>query len=513
MFQQNQIFDNTYQIMGEIGKGGLGTVYLAWHLRLQKYVVLKQISFQDEYEMERIRIEVDTLKSLHHPNLPQVYDFLQAGSAVYTVMDYIQGTDLEHYLQAGIRCDAEDLLHWFRQITEVLVYLHGQNPPVIHSDIKPANIIITPENEAVLIDFNVSVSRKTDTVIGLSVDYASPEQISLMQQQTMKLPAGEPLDGRSDIYSLCASFYTLISWRKPSVFYGTVPLKNMETEYPEVFCEIIDKGMAMEREDRFSSAQELRKAISGMWKKTKNYKIYLAVQILLILISAVLLSFGGYHLVHGIRVKNSTEFMDAYNECIQAINEENWPLVTTECMAFLNEYQESRGDAEKEKFGDIFLGIGRAYAAEENFDGALEYYSYAEDCFSVSDKRYSDSILGIAVAALNNQDAESAGSAFERASSKGMEETELSALKRQALNGFLADKEPDLRLQLIENLEISKIPDLNPGLLYVYKAVAYGEKGDVVRAKENANQALNALDESEISEEERQVLRQLTGRK
>ena len=99
-FYQGEILDGAYQIIQEIGGGGTGVVYLAWHLRLRKYVVIKRI--RDHFAGRiQVRREVDILKSLHHTFLPQVYDFFQHGESVYTVMDYIEGCDLQSYLDQG----------------------------------------------------------------------------------------------------------------------------------------------------------------------------------------------------------------------------------------------------------------------------------------------------------------------------------------------------------------------------------------------------------------------------
>ena len=134
---RGDILDNTYQIMEEIGSGAGGIVYKAFHIRLQKYVVVKKI--KDNF-LGRIdsRSEVDILKRLHHPYLPQVYDFIQQGSEIYTVMDFINGQDLEKLLEQGWQFSEEQLLIWLNQLAQVLDYLHSQSPCIVHSDIKPS---------------------------------------------------------------------------------------------------------------------------------------------------------------------------------------------------------------------------------------------------------------------------------------------------------------------------------------------------------------------------------------
>ena len=157
MLTANVILNETYQIIRPIGKGGMGVVYLAYHLRLQKYVVVKRIA-QNITGRLSARTEADILKNLHHPNLPQVYDFVQEGSSVYTVIDYIDGEDLGSYIRSGYVFSEQELVRWMRQLAQALEYLHSRTPPVLHMDIKPGNIMIDRQGNAVLIDFNISLN-------------------------------------------------------------------------------------------------------------------------------------------------------------------------------------------------------------------------------------------------------------------------------------------------------------------------------------------------------------------
>ena len=156
MLQNGDVIDGMYQIVREIGKGGTGVIYLGYHLRLRKQIVIKRI--KENYTGRiNVRGEADILKRLHHTYLPQVYDFLEAGGGIYTVMDYIPGYDLQYYLDNQYQFPEQTVLLWLKQLCEVLEYLHTQDPPILHSDIKPGNIMITPEGNVCLIDFNISL--------------------------------------------------------------------------------------------------------------------------------------------------------------------------------------------------------------------------------------------------------------------------------------------------------------------------------------------------------------------
>ena len=152
-----EILAGTYQILKEIGKGGAGIIYLAYHMNLRKYVVVKKMK-ENVVDVLNIRGEADILKSLRHSYLPQVYDFLQVGTEIYTVMEYIEGRDLQYYIESGYRPDEQTLICWLTQLSEVLVYLHKHR--ILHLDIKPANIMVTSEGDLCLIDFNVSLESE-----------------------------------------------------------------------------------------------------------------------------------------------------------------------------------------------------------------------------------------------------------------------------------------------------------------------------------------------------------------
>jgi len=171
--------DPAYSIEAELGAGGGSVVYKAWHSRLQKYVVLKRIKDESGLIQSGLqRAEVDILKNLKHTYLPQLYDFLDDPSGVYTVMEFIPGRSFAELLKETPRFGQKDVVRWAEQLSGALAYLHGQNPTVLHSDIKPANIMLTPEGDLCLIDFNISLLLDGDDAkaLGLSHGYASPEQ-------------------------------------------------------------------------------------------------------------------------------------------------------------------------------------------------------------------------------------------------------------------------------------------------------------------------------------------------
>lgn len=283
-----QIIASTYEIQEQIGAGGGGIVYLARHMRLGKSVVLKADKRTLAAKPEVLRREVDALKNLSHTYIPQVYDFVEENGTVYTVMDYIEGQSFDKLLRPGFRFEQTRVVEWACQLLEALVYLHSRPPyGILHSDIKPANIMLTPQGTICLIDFNIALALGEEGAVrvGYSFGYASPEHYGLdysdsgqhshstataktellseIETQAMKtgsIPLRRErmilLDVRSDIYSLGATLYHLFS--------GERPPKDAREVQPisEALCsrgviDIIAKAMAPDPNDRYQTAAEM----------------------------------------------------------------------------------------------------------------------------------------------------------------------------------------------------------------------------------------------------------------
>ena len=167
-----------YDIYEQIGAGGGGVVYRAYHRNMRKDVVLKRISAEG-ISPQDYRTEVDILKNLHHPYLPQVLNFIESPEGIYTVMDFIPGKSFRQMMNEGHEFTEKEVLKYTRQLCEALDYLHSQNPPIVHGDIKPDNIMVTPEGNVCLIDFNISgiLEGKGAKAIGYMPGFSSPEQV------------------------------------------------------------------------------------------------------------------------------------------------------------------------------------------------------------------------------------------------------------------------------------------------------------------------------------------------
>ena len=186
------ILANRYRVLKRLGKGGMGSVYLARDRKLNMLWAVKELGDSDRFMSHARKAEISVLRKVSHPNLPRVTDIFDEGKKTWMVMDYVEGKTLEEILSSSKRIPQKKFYRWSIEITSALQYLHSMNPPVIYRDMKPSNIIIRPSGSAVLIDFGTAKSyeSKSDEFALGTKSYAAPEQFK-----------GQS-DERSDIYSL-----------------------------------------------------------------------------------------------------------------------------------------------------------------------------------------------------------------------------------------------------------------------------------------------------------------------
>ncbi|MDQ3131475.1 MAG: serine/threonine protein kinase [Acidobacteriota bacterium] len=269
MIEVGTILQNRYRIEKQIGQGGMGQVYVATDERFKSTVAIKETIFQDLTLRKAFEREARLLNSLKHIALPRVSDHFNENDGQFLVMEYIAGEDLAEMMEHnGAAFPFEDVLNWAYQLCDALDFLHSQQ--IIHRDIKPQNLKLTPNGHIVLLDFGLAKGNPTDaphqtaakSIFGYSRSYASLEQIQ-----------GTGTEPRSDLYSLSATLYHLLTGLPPAdaltramnVLNGqTDPLiaaNLINKKIPRGVAEILQKTMALNAGERPESAVSMRKML------------------------------------------------------------------------------------------------------------------------------------------------------------------------------------------------------------------------------------------------------------
>jgi hypothetical protein len=271
MLTPETILQGRYRIVRQLGQGGMGAVYEAVDQRLDTTVALKETLFTDERLRKQFEREARLLARLHHPALPRVSDHFSEDDGPFLVMQYIPGDDLSEMItRKRGPFPADQVLTWADQLLDALDYLHTQDPQIVHRDIKPQNLKLTSRGQIILLDFGLAkgqagdVSRVTTaaSIFGYTPNYAPLEQIQ-----------GLGTDSRSDLYSLAATLYHLMTGVKPpdaltraaALVNGQAdPLAPASVANPAVAPEIdsvLAKALAQNREQRYATAADMRQAL------------------------------------------------------------------------------------------------------------------------------------------------------------------------------------------------------------------------------------------------------------
>lgn len=286
-------FNDTYEIKSIIGKGGMSTVYLAEHKRLHTRWAVKEVHKQQGTRFDFLA-ESNILKRLQHPMLPRIVDIFEDWDCIYIVEDFVEGITLEDLLKQQKKVDEAQGLQWFRDLCDVLHYLHGQRPhPIIYRDMKPSNIMLQPDGSLKLIDFGIAREYKQEsnadtTYIGTK-GYAAPEQFGKAQT-----------DARTDIYSLGVTIYHLLTGKSPyEPPYQFVSVRELVPELSHGIEYILSKCVQSEPADRYQTVDELLDDLDHIyrfdraWQKYQNAKRIRVAVIAVMLVSSVGLMAGG----------------------------------------------------------------------------------------------------------------------------------------------------------------------------------------------------------------------------
>ncbi|MCD7753262.1 MAG: serine/threonine protein kinase [Clostridiales bacterium] len=254
MTEIGTVIDGKYEVLREIGRGGMSIVYLAMDTHLNKQWAVKEIRKKgsgknDEIVVNSLLAEANLMKRLDHPSLPRIVDIIDNGVTIYVVMDYIEGESLDKILNEYGAQPEELVVGWAKQLCDALGYLHSQKPPIIYRDMKPANIMLKPEGNIKIIDFGIAREYKeqnlSDTTVLGTKGYAPPEQYS---GQT---------DPRSDIFALGMTMHHLLTGIDPRSGEAYAPVRQWNPELSEGIEIIINRCVEPAAENRYQSCSDL----------------------------------------------------------------------------------------------------------------------------------------------------------------------------------------------------------------------------------------------------------------
>jgi serine/threonine protein kinase len=279
-----EVLKSRYKISRIIGQGGMGSVYLADDLRLEgRLCAIKEVDHDrtlsaDSLKQTREQFfrEATVLARLDHPNLPKVSDFFSQGGRDYLVMDFVPGKDLRALMIETIQrkesLPEKDVLAWASQLMDALSYLHGQKPPILHRDVKPSNLKLTPSGVIKLVDFGLVKILASDEMTVTIVQGRGTAIYTPLEQY-----GGDTghTDVRSDIFSFGATLYHLLTnhapiearerFLQPEIM---IPLRQLNPNISMRTERAVMWAMSLHPEDRPQDVESFRHALLGDWSPT-----------------------------------------------------------------------------------------------------------------------------------------------------------------------------------------------------------------------------------------------------
>ncbi len=273
----NSLLHQRYKILEIIAKGGMGAIYRAIDESLGVEVAVKENLYTAEEATLQFHREATILASLRHANLPRVTDhFVIEGQGQYLVMDFVPGEDLRHRMRSVSKLTEEEAILIGMAICDALSYLHSRKPAIVHRDIKPGNIKITPDGQIFLVDFGLAKVAQAGQIThtgaqALTPGFAPPEQY------------GQGTDRRSDIYALGATLYAGLTQEIPedglARLTNNAQLTSLRHHNPNVSPSLagaIQRAMQVDATQRYQTAEEMKSALQAVndniHNQTRNTK-------------------------------------------------------------------------------------------------------------------------------------------------------------------------------------------------------------------------------------------------
>src|SRR4030065_172705 len=270
--ERGALLHKRYRIVEILGQGGRGSVDHGVDENLGVDVAVKENLFTTDEYARQFRLEAVILANLRHPNLPRVTDhFVIGDEGQYLVMYYIEGEDLRQRMERLGNITEDEAILVGAPICDALTYLHTRKPPILHRDIKPGNVKITPDGHIYLVDFGLAkvVQGSQATTTGaraMTPGYSPPEQYGTART-----------DPRTDIYSLGATLYAALSGVIPEDGLARAmdnaqltPLRKRNPKVSRRLAAALEKAMAVDPADRFQTPEDFKKSLLGSKSKAQQ---------------------------------------------------------------------------------------------------------------------------------------------------------------------------------------------------------------------------------------------------
>lgn len=309
------ILKDRYELIAELGKGGMSSVFLAKDKNLDSYWAVKQVVNDSNVDIEAFKKEVELLSSLNHSDIPRIVDRIEVDNYFYVVMDFIDGTSLGKKVLKDGPASEDDVVEWAKMLCDVLHYLHTvKENPIIYRDMKPDNVMLTQAGRIKLIDFGIAKEcrhgeKQTGESIGTK-GYAAPEQYK---------GSSNILDERTDIYSLGATLFYLVTGNVPGKPPKACrPIRQINPMLSEGLEYIISKCTNDNPDERYQNCLEIKEDLINIKSLTGTYRNKMMKKLMSFIVSLVFCiiflgcSFIGYNRIQSEKEANyQMEFQTA----------------------------------------------------------------------------------------------------------------------------------------------------------------------------------------------------------
>ncbi len=359
MLQIGSLVDGRYKILSEVGRGGMSVVYMAINEKANKTWAVKEVRKDGKMDFNMVRqgllAEIDTLKKLKHPNLPSIVDVIEDDDSFVIVMDYIEGRSLDKIIAENGAQPESYVVEWAKQLCDVFGYLHSRTPPIIYRDMKPANVMLKPDGNIMVIDFgtakNYEINYGETTGIG-TIGYAAPEQY-------INSGLGRT-DARTDIYCLGITMYHLLTDVDPCK--NLISNRSVRAINPALsrgLDAIIQKCTEHNPNDRYQSCAELMydldnyEELEPKFKKKQKRKLGLFI---ITLFLSIAFAVSGFVLNAAASKKATDTYETKLYEASKTTDYESKIGLYEECIAIPNKAGEK----------EAYLGLIQTFKEDDN---------------------------------------------------------------------------------------------------------------------------------------------------